>query len=331
MSNFIPIINEKAGVPKFLQLANAFADAVKTKELNVGDALPSVNELCAKCGLSRDTVFKAYSELKNRNLIESVPSKGYYVSSNTHKVFLFLDTLKAYKEVLYGAFRASLPNNISVDVHFHHYNAQVFNDIIRAAAGKYSHYIIMNFDHKKVRDALRVIDPSKLLCIDWKVNVPKNCSFIGQDFKKPVYDNMVKVIDKLHCYNKVIFVFPEYTNHPKDTVIAFEQFCRDFKLNYQIIYQVTEMNPQKGEVYFTVNDRVLAKLLDITHEKGYELGVDLGIVSYNETPTKKYIKEGITVVSTNFTEIGIKMAKFIVEGEKFDEFVPTDILIRHSL
>jgi len=331
MSDFIPIIDENAGIPKFLQVVSAFEDAVKSKTLHVGDSLPSVNELCTKCGLSRDTVFKAYTELKDRKLIESVPNKGYYVSSNTHNVFLFLDTLKAYKEVLYGEFRNALPGHINVDVHFHHYNPRVFEDIIRTSAGKYSHYIIMNFDNPKVKHALKDIDPSKLLCIDWRVNVPAKSSFIGQDFYSPVYEELFKVNDKLQKYSKLWFIYPEYTNHPKDSVDAFTEFCINSKYNFEVLTDLKKLNPKPGELYISVSDRALAKLLDICHESNFILGKDIGIISYNETPTKKYIKEGITVISTDFKEMGLKMAEFIVNNNLTNELIPTKIIQRSSL
>ncbi len=331
MNEFIPIIDEGSAVPKFLQVVNAFEEAVKSDKLKVGDNLPSVNELCSKCGLSRDTVFKAYTELKTRKLIESVPNKGYYVSSNSSSVFLFLDTLKAYKEVLYGAFRSALPGRINVDVHFHHYNPRVFEDIVRYAAGKYSHYIIMNFDHEKVKSALSAIDPSKLLCIDWNIHVPKKSSFLGQDFGDSVYENLCKVEVKLRKYSKMFFVYPEYTNHPKITVDIFEQFCIDKELDYEIIYKLEDICPQNGQMYFTVSDRALGKILDITSELNLEIGKEIGLISYNETPTKKYIKEGITVISTDFALMGKKMANFVEKDEKISEFVPTNIIERHSL
>ncbi len=331
MNEFIPIIDESSAVPKFLQVVNAFEEAVKSDKLEVGDNLPSVNELCAKCGLSRDTVFKAYTELKSRKLIESVPNKGYYVSSNSSSVFLFLDTLKAYKEVLYGAFRSSLPGRINVDVHFHHYNPRVFEDIVRYAAGKYSHYIIMNFDNDKVKSTLSSIDPSKLLCIDWNINVPKKSSFLGQDFGQAVYDNLLKVEDKLRKYSKMFFVYPEYTNHPEATVDTFIQFCKDKSLDYEIILKLEDIHPEKGQMYFTVSDRALAKILDLTSDLNLKIGEEIGIISYNETPTKKYIKDGITVVSTDFALMGKKMANFVENDEKINEFVPTSIIQRHSL
>ncbi|GAF02200.1 GntR family transcriptional regulator [Saccharicrinis fermentans] len=331
MSNFIPKVNNNSSVPKFLQLVRSFEDAVKSKLLDVGDMLPSVNELCKECGLSRDTVFKAYTELKNRKLIESVPNKGYYVASATQNVFLFLDTFKAYKEVLYGAFRNALPSSYNVDVHFHHYNPRVFEDIVLNAIGKYSHYIIMNFDDKKVKSAVTKIDPSKLLCIDWSINVPEQCSFLGQDFGDPVYDNMVLIQERLKKYKKLVFIYPEFTNHPIQTISAFEAFCVDHHFDYEIIYKVKDIVVQRGELYFTVSDRVMAKILDFAQELNYSTGTDIGIISYNETPTKKYIKEGITVISTDFDKIGTKMADFIMSGNKIREFIPTEMILRNSL
>ncbi|MCW3805649.1 GntR family transcriptional regulator [Plebeiibacterium marinum] len=331
MSDFIPNIDESSSVPKFLQVVDAFEEAVKSNKMKVGDNLPSVNEMCSRCGLSRDTVFKAYSELKNRRLIESVPNKGYYVSSNTSNVFLFLDTLKAYKEVLYGAFRSALPSRVNVDVHFHHYNPRVFEDIVRNAAGKYSHYIIMNFDDDRVKSALKLIDPSKLLCIDWKINVPPKSSFIGQDFGAPVYNNLLKVEDKLKRYSRLLLVYPEYTNHPKETVEYFKKYCSERQIHHDVIYSLDDLHPQKGELYFTVSDRVLAILLDMSSDKGLVLGTDIGIISYNETPTKKYIKDGISVLSTDFALMGKKMAYFVEQELKLNEFVDTEIIERSSL
>ncbi len=331
MSEFIPEIDEQSGVPKYMQVVIAYENAVKSKKLEVGSMLPSVNELCIKCGLSRDTVFKAYSELKSRKLIESVPNKGYYVSSKTHNVFLFLDTLKAYKEVLYGAFRAALPNTINVDVHFHHYNIKVFEDIVRAAAGKYSHYIIMNFNDNRVKRALKYIDPGKLLCIDWNIYVPKNSSFIGQDFGESVYNELWGIRDVVVKYQKLVFIYPEYTNHPIDSVHAFLKFCSEIQFRHEIIYKTDLVKLERNVLYFSVSDRVLAKLLDLSQELHYTLGKDFGIVSYNETPTKKYIKNGITVISTDFKEMGKKMADFIVNNSKYNEIIPTKIIKRDSL
>uniref|UniRef100_UPI00356786E2 GntR family transcriptional regulator n=1 Tax=Labilibaculum sp. TaxID=2060723 RepID=UPI00356786E2 len=157
-------------MPKFQQLIQAFQDAISQKILEPGDMLPSVNKMCKECSLSRDTVFKAYAELKKRNVIESVPNKGYFVAGEITRVFLFLDTFKAYKEVLYDSFRKSVPSTVAVDLHFHHYNIEVFKNQIQESIGKYSKYVIMNFDHSEVAETLKQLDSKKVLVIDWNIN-----------------------------------------------------------------------------------------------------------------------------------------------------------------
>ena len=73
-SKFHFTINHQSNLLKFQQLIDSVNEAVSRNLLKVGDMLPSVNQLCKESSLSRDTVFKAYAELKNRGVIESVPN-----------------------------------------------------------------------------------------------------------------------------------------------------------------------------------------------------------------------------------------------------------------
>lgn len=331
MKSFIPKIDKSAGTPKYIQLVDQIEDAITSNLLDIGDPLPSVNILRKECKLSRDTVVKAYSELKDRGLVESIPNKGYYVARETSKVFLFLDTFKAYKEVLYGAFRKTLPSSYNVDMHFHHYNIRVFEDIIRHSIGKYSHYIIMNFDHPEMKRIINQIDPTKLLIIDWNIHTAKNQSFICQDFGEPIYSNLVRILPQLKKYKKLIYLYPEYTYHPKISISFFQQFCEEYQIKGEVIYDSDALNPQIGDVYLLVSDRTMAMLLDISQKLDYQLGKDVGIISYNETPMKKYVKEGISVISTDFREMGRKAAEFVINNKPIREFIPTRIILRSSL
>ncbi|MFT3739022.1 MAG: GntR family transcriptional regulator [Breznakibacter sp.] len=331
MSQFIPTIIDSASTPKFIQLVDAFEYAIRSNKLEIGDSLPSVNLLMKKCNVSRDTVFKAYTELKDRGLVESIPNKGYYVARQVSKVFLFLDTFKAYKEVLYGAFRKALPTGYSVDLHFHHYNIRVFEDIIRHSIGKYSHYIVMNFDHPDMQRIVGQIDPDKLLVIDWNIHAQPNQSFVCQDFGMAVYGCFHRHVDSIKRYKRFIYLYPEFTYHPKESINYFQQFCSDHHINGEMLYDAEALNPQQGDLYFLVSDRTLASLLDLAQERNLLIGKSLGVISYNDTPMKKYVKEGITVISTNFTQMGELAAQFVVTGNRMQKYVPTDLIIRASL
>jgi DNA-binding transcriptional regulator YhcF (GntR family) len=331
MFNFSLNINPQSNTLKYLQLVDAIANAIKEGTLAEGDLLPSVNDLVKNASLSRDTIFKAYSELKNRGLVESVPNRGYFISRRLNRVLLFLDTFKAYKEVLYDGFRSNLPDTISVDLHFHHYNIDVLETIIDDSIGKYTHYIVMNFDHPKMESIINKIPQDKLLVIDWNIHANENNSYVCQDFGQVVYDILSENIEKIKTYKRFIYLYPEkLTYHPKTSIDNFNRFCKDFRLNFSVEYNQKNIDIQKGDLYLLVSDRTLAMLLDQATAKCFELGKDVGIISYNETPMKKYVKEGITVISTDFTQMGKKAAEFVLNPGPTKYVVPTQLIKRKS-
>jgi len=61
---------------------------------------------------------------------------------------MLLDDFSAFKEQLYQSFRQHLPETYSVDLLFHHYNREVFEQLIQNSIGRYNVYIIMNIHHK---------------------------------------------------------------------------------------------------------------------------------------------------------------------------------------
>ena len=331
MSKFHFQIDQTSNQLKFQQLIDAVTEAISKNLLQAGDILPSVNQLCKESSLSRDTVFKSYAELKNRGIIESVPHKGYFVAKATTKVFLFLDTFKAYKEVLYGSFLDNLPENITVDLHFHHYNINVFETIIKESIGKYTKYIVMNFDHERVPDIIKKIPGNKLLIIDWNVHVSKLNSCIYQGFGQTLYESFEKNIELIKKYKRFIYLYPEFTYHPKESIKYFESFCRDYKMPFIVMEKSKELDVQAGDLYLMVSDRMLARFLDQCDQKQYTLGKEAGVISYNETPMKKYVKDGVTVISTDFELMGRKAAEFVSTGDQVNLCIPTKLMVRSSL
>nr|WP_315197639.1 GntR family transcriptional regulator [uncultured Flavobacterium sp.] len=328
---FVFVINHESDIPKYQQLVNGITNAIAESILQKGELLPSVNSICKTNQLSRDTVFKAYSILKEQNAIDSVPNKGYYVSGETRKVLLVLDTFKAYKEVLYHSFVNNLADNVITDVQFHHYNIDVFKTIINNSVGKYYKYVVMNFDHKDVIPTLSAISNEKLLMIDWNIHSKKENNYIFQDFGKAFYESLTQGVDLFRKYKNIQFVYPNYTNHPKETSEYFKKFCIDYDLDYKIITDTKGFTIEKGVAYISVSDRILGHFLEQCKEMNLEPGTDVGFLSYNETPMKKFIYKGISVVSTDFKELGTKAAAFITHDEIVQCYVPTNLILRESL
>lgn len=318
-------------VPKYQQLVDAIKNAVAKKELVVGAELPSVNSVSKSSKLSRDTVFKAYLILKEQGVVDSVPGKGYYVTGETRKVLLVLDTFKAYKEVMYHSFVNNLPDNFITDVQFHNYNSDNFKTIINNSQGKYFKYVVMPFDDKEVPEVLSSIPTDKLLLIDWNIHVQLNNNYVFQDFGKSFYDSLVVAKTLFDKYKAIHFIYPNYTNHPFETIQFFKRFCEEFNFEYQIVTDFKNWKLEKNIAYISVSDRVLGHFLEQCQELNYEPGKDVGILSYNETPMKKFIYKGITVVSTDFKELGTKSAEFVTSNEPMQNYISTKLTIRESL
>lgn len=94
-------IDPESPVPKYKQIINTVSQAVKNGILKQDEQLPSINEMSESNYLARDTVEKAYNELKERGVIKSVRGKGYFAqssASNKIKVMLIMNKMSSYKK-----------------------------------------------------------------------------------------------------------------------------------------------------------------------------------------------------------------------------------------
>lgn len=331
MEKFVFKLADGSSQTKLQQLIHAVSEAINLGVIKEGDFLPSINQLNKEGGISRDTIFKAYSILKQRSIISSTPTKGYFVASVSYRVFVLLDDFSAFKEQLYQSFRANLPDNYSVDLLFHHYNAEVFNQLILNSLGRYSMYIVMNIDNKNVEDVVRKIDPKKLLILDMG-NDPKNeISYLTQDFNRAVYDCLKSGLALIQKYQEFILVFPKNTPHPDETIDAFNRFCNNNLLKHTVLDNIANREVQPGQAYLVIKDSDLVKIVKDCKKNGYKIGTDVGIISYNDTPMKEIVGVGITVISTDFVRMGKDCANFIVKKEKMTEVIPTNLIVRGSL
>src|SRR4029077_5800493 len=75
-------INFKSGMPIYLQLVDQIKAAAASGALRPGEALPSIRPLAEDLRVNRNTVAKAYSELKSLGVIETVPGRGCFLKGN---------------------------------------------------------------------------------------------------------------------------------------------------------------------------------------------------------------------------------------------------------
>lgn len=75
-------IDFKSGKPVYLQLADQIRYAAASGRLRAGEPLPSIRPLAEELRVNRNTVAKAYAELENQGVIETIPGKGCFLKEN---------------------------------------------------------------------------------------------------------------------------------------------------------------------------------------------------------------------------------------------------------
>lgn len=75
-------INFKAGKPVYLQVVDQIKAAAASGTLQTGESLPSIRPLAEELRVNRNTIAKAYAELENQGIIETIPGKGCFLKAN---------------------------------------------------------------------------------------------------------------------------------------------------------------------------------------------------------------------------------------------------------
>jgi GntR family transcriptional regulator len=73
-------LNQRSGVPTYLQLVQQVRQAVRLGVLQPGDQLPTVHEVVGKLAINPNTVLKAYRELDHEGLVDGRRGQGTFVS-----------------------------------------------------------------------------------------------------------------------------------------------------------------------------------------------------------------------------------------------------------
>lgn len=316
---------------KITQLADSLSQAISMKTFREGDSLPSINQLSAQYGVSRDTVFKAFLDLRERGLIDSTPGKGYYVTGQVTNILLLLDQYTPFKEQLYNSFIRHLPINYRVDLLFHQYNERLFNTLIRESVGRYNKYIVMNFDNEKIATALSKIRDSKLLLLDFGKFDKSSYSYVCQDFDEGLYQALSSLTKMLKKYRKLIMLFPKGLKHPQSSQQYFIKYCREHGFLPEILDNTDAINICEGEAYLAIKQQDVVKVVKQGRAKGLKCGKDFGILAYNDIPSYEVIDEGITALTIDWERMGNEAARFVLNDTPIQEYLPTEVRLRHSL
>lgn len=331
-------IDSDSEVPKYKQVEELILSDIETGIFKHGQRIPSINETSEELLLSRDTVEKAYVRLKEKGVLLAVRGKGYYVNRTAVgkklKIALIFNKLSNYKRSLYASFVSTIGSKASVDVFIYNYDLTEFEDIINNNLTNYDYFVILPHfrnEHADISSVVKKIPKEKVLIIDKNLEALRDYPVVYQEYDKDIQQALGQALDLLKKYKRLNLVFP--TNEYYSIYISrgFQIFNQIHGFEYQILNSLKEESINQHEAYILISDNDLYELIKLVKQRGWTAGKDIGILSYNESPVKELLCEGISTISTNHDQIGQMAAEMILTNDFKRIKSPFEFVRRNSL
>ena len=341
MKNYFKIIkiDDYSITHKYLQISNSILQAIEEKQILKDDVLPSINDLSIALEVSRNTIERAYKELKKFGAIDSIAGKGYFITNVNFnqqiKVLLLFNKLSSHKKIVYDAFAKRLGNYAAIDFFIYNNDFNFFKKLVADKIDYYNKCVIIPHFFENAENAFEIIDAipkEKLILMDKFIEgVTGDFGAVYENFEQDIYQALEQLLPQLSKYHTLKIIFPENSYHPKEITAGFINFCREYAFDYQVIDSLENEIIKPGTVYINLMEDDLVKLIEKIILVKLKAGKDVGVISYNETPLKKIILDGITTISTDFMMMGEKAAALVLENSKAHISIPFKVNMRNSL
>jgi DNA-binding transcriptional regulator YhcF (GntR family) len=332
-------IDDFSATPKYQQLGNSILEGIRQKKLKKGDIMPSINEISFEFNISRVTVEKGYNELRKMGVLDSIPGKGYFIknteTSQNLKIFLLFNKLSNHKKIIYDSFVETLGEQAAIDFYIYNNDFSLFQRILNQQKGNYTHYVIIPHfveDEEKAYQVINQLPKDKLILLDKLPNaITDKFGAVYENFEQDIYSALQQACERLSKYHTLNIIFPENSYFSQEIIVGFKNFCRDYAFQYQAIHDLEKHTISEGEVYINLMEDDLVTLIDKVMATSLKVGEQVGIISYNETPLKRLILNGLTTISTDFKAMGRSTAELVLSNAKTHIQNPFYLTLRASL
>jgi DNA-binding transcriptional regulator YhcF (GntR family) len=342
MKNYLKIIkiNPHSLTPKYLQIYNSVLSGIKDGKIELNDILPSINDLSTALEIARVTTERAYKELKRIGVLDSIPGKGFFVTSTDFeqpvRLLLLFNKLSNHKKIIYDAMVTKLGSGVAIDFYIYNNDVTLFKSLITNKAEFYHKVALIphffNDDDENICQIIQEIPSEKLILMDKLIAGLKGdfCA-VYEDFERDIYGALVELSDQLAKYSMIKIIFPANSYYSRSIIAGFINFCVGYGYDYEILSNLTKENIARGTVYINLMEDDLVELAEKLISGNLDIGSDVGVISYNETAIKKIILNGITTISTDFVMMGEAAAEMVLNRRNDQIAIPFRVTHRKSL
>ena len=324
-NNFV--INPSISIPVYKQVISQIEQKIISGQYQPGFQLPSMNELAADLEISKETIKKAYTILRDKGVIEPRQGKGFYVRGTGEerplRILLLFDKLSSYKQVLFHSFMDKIGKDAEVTIRIHNQNLDVLEFFIDEDVDHFDYYVVaphFPLDAATTKRKLKLLKRfpyRKLILLDRYIpELTGNYGAVYQDFSSDIAGALEEGLDKLKTFSKLNVLMMPNSLYSAEIRRSVKKFCDEHSLPVEFHTGVTKNIIRQNEVYLLLNSQQDDGLLSLSRtaaKLGLKIGEDISVISYNDSPINELILNGLTAASTDFRQMGERAANMILE------------------
>lgn len=335
------VIKDRA--PVYKQLVEHIEGLVISGKLAPGEGLPSMAQMAKILDVSKETVKKAYGVLTRRGLLESHQGKGFFVrtrrKTSNLRIIIITDNLSSHRKMFIDAFRKGLGPSAVVNIMIHNKDVQMLEYLLDQSLGKYDYFVItphFSLDVQTSEEVKRQISriPSRHLILADRIleGIHGEFGAAYQDFSQDVPEALSTAIDDLRRHPCLdVFTLPD-SLYGEIVEFSIARFCDNNGLHASFHNEVSSSTIKKGQVCFIYDyaDQALFFLNEKALAEGIEIGKDIKVIMYNDSPLSAILFGGLSTISTDFELMGSLCAEMIVSGEMKQIKCPCRLIRRRT-
>lgn len=317
------ITNGKSSIYK--QLVSQVETAVHDGNLKANEQLPSMNDLAAELGISRETVKKAYGILTEKGFIIPRQGRGFYIADPSVKtrpqVLVIFDKLSVYKQLIFNTFTECLGDSSEITIVNHNQSADLLEYYLDENLDNFDYYVVAphfpldDATQERVVKQLKRIPFRKLIMLDrLQPDFKGGFGAVYQDFENDIRAGLTEGLAYRNKSNKLRVITLPNSLYGKEICKGVKRFSADFNISVEFLDSAPD-DIRPGDTFLVLNSQLDAGLVGLAQHiqrAGLQVGKDVFIISYNEFDMNELVLGGLTTVSTDFRQMGQIAAEMIL-------------------
>ncbi|MBW4888971.1 GntR family transcriptional regulator [Mucilaginibacter sp. HMF5004] len=319
------------------RIAGSIAMDISKGVYKVNQRLPSINDYSSTYAVARDTVEKAYGELKKVGIITAMQGRGYYVLEKPEtrvRVLLLFNNFGDNKKQLYDALVTAFRHQGKIDLQIYQDNLSILEELVDTRLNTYDYFIVAsNFATEQAREnfnrVIGKVPPERCIVLTKDPNTPPVHGLVVHDIETDMFNILNTSKHLLSAYKQISVVCPNGCENAEEIKRAVKRFCKSAGMEFDILFTFENLRPVAGTVYIMMCETELSELLKAVKLSRLTAGNEIGIISAGDTIFKELL--GITVVAIDQQRIARSIATQALTHKSGKVEVTLKMIIRDSV